>query len=215
MKNEFIFLLILTFFVSNIQSQLTKKEREKLLKKYTKKIDKNYQTIFNPVKSFYHDESYLTYVPSKIKEIIEKYKFPENYNFIKETNATVHIKDQDNCGACWAFSSTTALAYRYHKLGIEVNLSPQYLLSCFLSDCGVGSYIINAHFALVNYGTVTEECLPYSSDDGETIEECPSKCKNGEELKIYYSKNAYSTQIDYYGGDYYDIVIIIIDQLVN
>ena len=34
-------------------------------------------------------------------------------------------------------------------------------------------------------------------------------------MKLYYSKTAYSTQIYYYGGDYYDIVTIIIDQLVN
>ena len=114
-----------------------------------------------------------------------------------------------------AFSSTTALAYRYHKLGIDVSLSPQYLLSCYLNDCNVGDYIINAQFALVTYGTVTEECFPYTSDDGEVIDECPTKCKNDDELKLYYAKNAYSTQLDYYNGDYYDIVTIIMDQLIN
>ena len=215
MKNAILFLLLLELLISFIQSQLTKKERENLLNKYTKKIDKNFQSIFNRVKSFFHNESYLTYEPSKIKEILDKYKFPQNYNFIEETNATVNIKDQVHCGSCWAFSSTTALAYRYHKLGIEVNLSPQYLLSCYLRDCNLGEYIINTYFALVNYGTVTEGCLPYSSGDGITIEDCPSICKNGEEMKIYYSKNAYSTQIDYYNGNYYDIVTIIIDQLIN
>ena len=75
MKNEFIVLLIY-FFCIKYSITIDQKEREKLLKKHTKKLDKNYQTIFNSVKSFYHDESYLTYEPSKIKEIIEKYKFP-------------------------------------------------------------------------------------------------------------------------------------------
>ena len=211
---KYFIVLFLFLLASNIQSQMTSKERDNLLNKYAKKIGKNFNTIFNRPKSFYHG-NYFTYEPSKIKEIINKYKFPENYNFIEETNATVHIKDQAYCGACWAFSSTTALSYRYHKIGIEVNLSPQYLISCYLKDCLLGEYIINTQFALVTYGTVTEECLPYSSNDGETIEDCPSECKNKEELKIYYAKNAYSTQIDYYNGDYYDIVTIILDQLIN
>ena len=141
---------------------MTNKERENLLKKNTKNIGKNSQTIFDPPKSFLHGDNF-TYEASRIKKIIDKYKFPEKYNFIEETNATVHIKDQVDCGACWAFSSTTALAYRYHKIGIEVNLSPQYLLSCYLKDCDLGEYIINSQFALVNYGTVTEDCFPYSS----------------------------------------------------
>jgi hypothetical protein len=113
------------------------------------------------------------------------------------------------------FASTTALSYRYHKLGIDVDLSPQYLLSCYLKDCSLGEYVINAQFALVTHGTVTEQCFPYSSGNGTIVDECPSECKNNEEFKIYYAKNAYSTQLDYYNGDYYDIVTLILDQLVN
>ena len=102
MKKYFI-VLFLFLLASIIQSQMTSKERDNLLNKYAKKIGKNFNTIFNRPKSFYHG-NYFTYEPSKIKEIINKYKFPENYNFIEETNATVHIKDQGDCGACWAFS---------------------------------------------------------------------------------------------------------------
>ena len=65
------------------------------------------------------------YSPTKIKEIIDKYSFPESYNFIKDLNPPVHIKNQESCGCCWAFASSTALAYRYYKQGIDVNLSPQ------------------------------------------------------------------------------------------
>jgi len=214
MKKNIAILLFIKLIVS-IQSQMTVKERENLLKKYTKKIGKDFESVFNKPKSFYHDESRRTYDSSKIQNIIDKYNFPQNYDFFKETNCTPTIKDQDMCGSCWAFSSTTALAYRYHKLGIDVNLSPQYLLSCYLNDCHAGEYIINAQFALVTHGTVTEECFPYSSAEGEVSEECPSKCKNNDEFKIYYAKNAYSTQLDYHNGDYYDIVTLIMDQLVN
>jgi C1A family cysteine protease len=111
-----------------------------------------------------------------------------NYDFFKETNCTPNIKDQEYCGSCWAFASTTALAYRYHKLGIDVDLSPQYLISCYLKDCSAGDYIINAQFALVTHGTVTEQCFPYSSGDGIIVDECPSECKNDEEFKILCKK---------------------------
>ena len=213
MKNEFILLFLLV--ISIIQSQLTQKERENLLKKYTKKIDRNNQNHLTPLKDYYVDPSEITYDSSKIREIIKKYNFPENYNFIEETNAPIHIKDQKNCGACWAFASTTALAYRYHKKGIEVDLSPQSLISCYFKDCEAGDFLVNTHFSLVKNGTITEGCLPYSSANGKTIEQCPIKCKNGEEFKKYYAKNVYSTELDYDKDNYYDIVTIIMDQLIN
>ena len=213
----FIVFLLLIELLASIQSQMTSKERENLLKKYARKIEKNFESAFNKPKSFLHDTRYRVYDPSKIKQIIDKYNFPLNYNFFNETNCTPIIKNQEYCGACWAFSSTTALAYRYHKLGIDVSLSPQYLISCYLNDCEKGEYLINAEFALVEYGTVTEECFPYTSGDGEVIDDCPSKCKNNEEFKLYYAKNAYTTQLDYFNKDYYDydIVTIILDQLIN
>ena len=212
MKNELILLLLLV--ISNIQSQLTQKERENLLKKYTKKIDRNNQNHLTPLK-YYVVPSEITYDSSKIREIIKKYNFPENYNFIEETNAPIHIKDQKYCGCCTAFASTTALAYRYHKKGIEVDLSPQSLISCYFKDCEAGDFLVNTQFSLVKNGTITEGCLPYSSDNGKTIEQCPIKCKNDEEFKKYYAKNVYSTELDYDKDNYYDIVTIIMDQLIN
>ena len=215
MKKELKAFLLLQILMSVVQAQLTAEEREYLLKKYTKKIKKSDNNHFAPLNSFYYDSSEITYEPSKIKEVIKKYNFPENYNFIEDTKATIHIKDQKSCGSCWAFASTTALSYRYHKLGIEVDLSPQDLISCYLKTCDIGDYIINTQFAIIKNGTTTEECIPYSSGNGITIEKCPSKCKNGEEMKRYYAKNAYSTQLDYGKENYYDIVTIIMDQLIN
>ena len=58
-----------------------------------------------------------------------------NYYFIKETQANAIIKNQRNCGSCWSFAMTTALSYRFHKLGKEVYLFPEYALSCFKGNC--------------------------------------------------------------------------------
>ena len=73
--------------------------------------------------------------------------------------------------------------------------------------------MIDSQLNLVKNGTVREECLPFSSADGKTIEKCPTICKDGSSMKKYYSQNAYMTE-DYYSDDnFYDIILIIIDQL--
>lgn len=207
--------LILILLISGIKLQLTDDEREKLYKRVTKRINfseiKSKITLFNSV--YYRSD--ITYEPSKIKDIIDKNKFPQSYNFIEEEKPEVVIKDQEQCGSCWSFASTTALAYRFHKKGIKVNLSPQYPISCYKRDCSAGDYLINSQFNLVKNGTVTEECLPYSSGDGNNIEECPKVCKDGSNLQLFYSKNSYSTIDDYDQEHYYDIVKVIMDQLIN
>ena len=208
-------LLILVLLITGIKLQLTEEERQRLYKKVTKRI--NFGEIkkkYNPLNSVYV-RSDISYEPSKIKEIIDKNNFPQSYNFIDAEKPDVHIKDQENCGACWSFASSTALSYRFHKLGIKVNLSPQYPVSCYLRDCNTGDYLINSQFNLVKNGTVTEECLPYSSAKGYSIETCPTTCKDGSDLKFYYSKNSYSTIDDYDQENYYDVVTVIIDQLIN
>ena len=40
-------------------------------------------------------------------------------------------------------------------------------------------------------GTVTEECLPYSSSSGTNKESCPLKNKSGDDLVFYHAKIAY------------------------
>jgi cathepsin B len=214
MKLLLIFLSSL-LLISNVNSGLTEEQRKAILKKVTKFV--SFHDRNQPLNQVYNrDDSYkMTYEASKIKEIIDKYSFPETYNFIEAESPTVNIKDQANCGGCWAFASTTALAYRLKKKGVDVDLSPQHGISCYLRDCDTGDYLINSQFNLVKNGTVTEQCLPYSSSDGSTIEACPTKCKNGDDIVKYYAKNAYTTEEDYSQENYYDIVTAIIDQLIT
>ena len=211
-------LVLLLFSVlsllSKAQSGLTEEERRSLLKRVTKLASYNPKDIpLNQVSI--RNSKGMEYEPSKIKEIINKYNFPESYNFIEAESAPVHIKDQGACGSCWAFASTTALAYRFFKKGIDVNLSPQHSISCYLPDCEAGDYLINSHFNLVKNGTVTEECFPYSSSYGVIRDTCPTQCKNGDDIVKYYEKNVYTTSEDYNQEKYYEIVTAIIDQLTT
>ena len=215
MKRNLILRFLLLFLLSFIHSQMTEEKRQFLLKKVTKRIDsiKNINKLF-PLKNFYERETY-SYDYNKIKKIIEENNFPDSYNYINEEKPTVHIKNQESCGSCWAFASSTALAYRFKKQGIDVDLSPQNLISCYIRDCNEGGYLMESQFYLVKNGTVTETCMPYTSGNGKVTDKCPSKCKNKEEFKKYYGKNSYSTTYDYNNENYYDIVTLIMDQLIN
>ena len=113
------------------------------------------------------------------------------------------------------FASTTALAYRFHNKGINVDLSPQNSISCYKDDCNSGDNLIYSQFNLVKNRTVTEECLPYSTSSGTNTESCPSQCKSGDDLVFYHAKNAYTTEEDYNQENFYDIITVIIDQLIT
>ena len=119
------------------------------------------------------NENYpIEYDIMKIQDIIQKNNFPEKYDFIENEKPTfVNIKDQGSCQSCWAMTSTTFLAYRFHKLGVEVDLSPQHAISCYRRDCKIGNYVLDTFLNLVRNGTVTEECFKYSSKKGD-VEKC-------------------------------------------
>ena len=215
MKNLFI-LINLFLFIFKINTKISDEKRNALLKKITQKINSD---ISIEIKSKYYGQKHLKdtikYDPEKIESIMKKYNYPQNYSFFETTGATIHVKDQAKCGCCWSHAATSALAYRYHKFGIDIDLSPQHALSCYIKDCSIGNYLIDSQLNLVKNGTVTEECLPFSSGNGTIIDDCPTSCKDGSELKKYYSQNAYMTK-DYYSKEtFYEIVTLILDQLYN
>ena len=145
---------------------------------------------------------------------MEKYHLPLEYDFFNETEAQANVKNQGECGCCWSFSATSALAYRFHKNGIEVDLSAQDTVSCYQGNCE-WNIIIDAQLNLVKNGTLTEQCFPYASRDGETVPKCPSKCINESiEFKKYHSQNAYSIE-NFDQSNFNDIVLFVMDQIVT
>ena len=86
------------------------------------------------------------------------------------------IRDQDNCGSCWAFSSIAWMeAATNYLFGFTVDLSEEVLVSdcCSAGDCS-GGYINQAADWLATSGTTTEACWPYSGSDGPCSGYCPT-----------------------------------------
>lgn len=215
MMKFLIYICLLSIFPVNLR--LSEEEREELYKKYVKEITFDNRDEFIDE---YEEESFLQekqdslkYDKDEIRQLLKDHDFPESYDFRTAENITARVKNQGYCGCCWAMASTSALAYRFHKKGIDVDLSPQHELSCYFNTCATGSNLIDPQLTFIINGTLTEQCLPFTSGN-RTIEKCPSTCKDPNiEYKKYYAQNAYTVNMD--EKNINNVTLIIIDQLIR
>ncbi|KAM3720267.1 Cathepsin [Dirofilaria immitis] len=86
----------------------------------------------------------------------------------RDSGAVTAIKDQGNCGSCWAFSAVGALeGQHFLQTGKLINFSEQNLIDCSSNDnydnygC-LGGFILEAfRYVVDNDGINTEESYPY------------------------------------------------------
>ena len=91
------------------------------------------------------------------------------------------IRDQADCGSCWAFSATEVLADRIciasGAAKTLVVLSPQWLVSCDKTNHGCGGGNLKDAWAyMVSNGVPLDSCDPYSSGDNDESGDCTAHC---------------------------------------
>ena len=129
------------------------------------------------------------FVESPVRtEVVSNVALPDAFDSrTKWPSCIGAIRDQGQCGSCWAFGASESFSDRYCIAnGNFVLMSPQYVVSCDSSNYGCnGGYLNLAMDFLVNTGTVEDSCDPYFSGNGGDSGSCPAKCKDGSPLKFY------------------------------
>jgi len=94
---------------------------------------------------------------------------PATFNWVSK-NATTPVKDQQQCGSCWAFSVTENFESMYYlKTGTLPVLGPQQLVDCDPQSqgCGGGWTYWAFEYLMTAGGQETEADYPYQAVNGD------------------------------------------------
>jgi cathepsin B len=147
-----------------------------------------HDTDSNPLNKYTHEQLLAmlgTYIVPSNKQYpgSDVVATPDTFDARTQWPNFVHaIRDQQQCGSCWAFGATEAFSDRFAIASngkINVVLSPEDLVSCDTNDYGCnGGYMDMAWEYLNDHGAVSDSCFPYQAGSG-FAPACASKCADG------------------------------------
>jgi len=134
-------------------------------------------------------------LPVKSYGVIAPNAIPASFDARQQWPEYIHpIRDQQQCGSCWAFAASEAMSDRLaiaSKGSVNKVLSPEDMVSCDQSDMGCqGGYLDRAWEYIHNTGIVTDACFPYTAGRGVAAS-CASKCVDGEAFTRYKTKDSF------------------------
>ena len=164
-----------SFFVNHHNSlNLSYKVEENIFK------DRNYTNEFYLSENHYVQNSFNQKLDFRSDELI-----PNHFDWRKK-NAVSSVKNQGDCGGCWAFSATGAIEGLVSiKTDVLYNLSQQELIDCSSSygnqGCEGGSMDLAFQYVVDN-GLCLNLSYPYEGED----EKCEKKdCKSVVKINNY------------------------------
>lgn len=135
-----------------------------------------------------------SHVPSASAKHVESLSLPSSFDARNEWPTCIHpVRDQQQCGSCWAFSASEVLSDRFciaSQGKTNVVLSPGDLVGCDTADGGCNGGMLNTAWEYMTYsGLALDSCIPYTSGNG-TTQSCPSTCVDGSPIKRYKAEGA-------------------------
>ena len=118
----------------------------------------------------------------------------------KDTNYVTPVRDQGNCGSCWAFATTGALeSYTLIQNNLydpDINLSEQVLVSCGGAGSCNGGYVGSASNFIRDTGLPIESCYPYTATNGSCANACINWQLNSNRIDSWSYVATYSPTVD-------------------